>query len=60
MELNVFIHFLNLFFHTWFLSIIQDEFRTGKINLDKTLKLLIKLNIPFDYVHVKYVFKVRK
>ncbi|XP_053872465.1 1-phosphatidylinositol 4,5-bisphosphate phosphodiesterase zeta-1 [Malaclemys terrapin pileata] len=39
------------------LSIIQDEFRTGKINLDKTLKLLIKLNIPFDYVHVKYVFK---
>ncbi|XP_039400561.1 1-phosphatidylinositol 4,5-bisphosphate phosphodiesterase zeta-1 isoform X1 [Mauremys reevesii] len=41
----------------WFLSIIQDEFRTGKINLDKTLKLLIKLNIPFDYVHVKYVFK---
>ncbi|KAM9169311.1 1-phosphatidylinositol 4,5-bisphosphate phosphodiesterase zeta-1 [Pangshura tecta] len=34
-----------------------DEFRTGKINLDKTLKLLIKLNIPFDYVHVKYVFK---
>ncbi|KAH1187182.1 hypothetical protein KIL84_019931, partial [Mauremys mutica] len=34
-----------------------DEFRTGKINLDKTLKLLIKLNVPFDYVHVKYVFK---
>ncbi|XP_074794312.1 1-phosphatidylinositol 4,5-bisphosphate phosphodiesterase zeta-1 [Natator depressus] len=41
----------------WFLSIIQDEFRSGKINLDKTLKLLVKLNIPFDYVHVKYVFK---
>uniref|UniRef100_A0A8C3SHZ9 Phosphoinositide phospholipase C n=1 Tax=Chelydra serpentina TaxID=8475 RepID=A0A8C3SHZ9_CHESE len=51
------IHFLNLFFRTWFLSIIQDEFRSGKINLDKTLKLLVKLNIPFDYVHVKYVFK---
>ncbi|XP_067415072.1 1-phosphatidylinositol 4,5-bisphosphate phosphodiesterase zeta-1 [Emydura macquarii macquarii] len=41
----------------WFLSIIQDEFRTGKINLEKTMKLLDKLNIPFDYVHVKYVFK---
>uniref|UniRef100_A0A8C0GYM3 Phosphoinositide phospholipase C n=1 Tax=Chelonoidis abingdonii TaxID=106734 RepID=A0A8C0GYM3_CHEAB len=36
---------------------MKDEFRTGKINLDKTLKLLTKLNIPFDYVHVKYVFK---
>ncbi|NXG45096.1 PLCZ1 phosphodiesterase, partial [Psilopogon haemacephalus] len=43
--------------HTWFLSIIQDEFRDGKIDLDSTMKLLTKMQIPFDYVHVKHVFK---
>ncbi|NWU89911.1 PLCZ1 phosphodiesterase, partial [Upupa epops] len=42
---------------TWFLSIIQDEFRAGKIDLDSTLKLLEKLQVPFDYHHVKHVFK---
>ncbi|NXA36755.1 PLCZ1 phosphodiesterase, partial [Eudromia elegans] len=42
---------------TWFLSIIQNEFRSGKIDLDSTMKLLDKLQIPFDYVHVKHVFK---
>uniref|UniRef100_A0A8C8SV19 Phosphoinositide phospholipase C n=1 Tax=Pelusios castaneus TaxID=367368 RepID=A0A8C8SV19_9SAUR len=35
----------------------QHNFRSGKINLEKTMKLLDKLNIRFDYVHVKYVFK---
>ncbi|NXX43837.1 PLCZ1 phosphodiesterase, partial [Tricholaema leucomelas] len=43
--------------HTWFLSIIQDEFRDGKIDLDSTMKLLTKMQIPFDYIHVKHVFK---
>ncbi|NXX74106.1 PLCZ1 phosphodiesterase, partial [Urocolius indicus] len=43
--------------HTWFLSIIQDEFRTGKIDLDSTMKLLEKLQMPFDYAHVKHIFK---
>ncbi|NXJ02765.1 PLCZ1 phosphodiesterase, partial [Psophia crepitans] len=43
--------------HTWFLSIIQNEFRTGKIDLDSTMKLLEKLHIPFDFAHVKHVFK---
>ncbi|KFW03077.1 1-phosphatidylinositol 4,5-bisphosphate phosphodiesterase zeta-1, partial [Eurypyga helias] len=42
---------------TWFLSIIQHEFRTGKIDLDSTMKLLEKLKIPFDFAHVKHVFK---
>ncbi|NXE06654.1 PLCZ1 phosphodiesterase, partial [Lophotis ruficrista] len=43
--------------HTWFLSLIQNEFRTGKIDLDSTMKLLETLQIPFDFVHVKHVFK---
>ncbi|NWX84321.1 PLCZ1 phosphodiesterase, partial [Nothoprocta pentlandii] len=42
---------------TWFLSVIQNEFRSGKIDLDSTMKLLDKLQIPFDYVHVKHLFK---
>ncbi|NXV43307.1 PLCZ1 phosphodiesterase, partial [Uria aalge] len=43
--------------HTWFLSIIQNEFRTGKIDLDSTMKLLETLQVPFDFAHVKHVFK---
>ncbi|NWR72615.1 PLCZ1 phosphodiesterase, partial [Centropus unirufus] len=42
---------------TWFLNIIQNEFRSGKIDLESTMKLLEKLQIPFDYIHVKHVFK---
>ncbi|XP_006269533.4 1-phosphatidylinositol 4,5-bisphosphate phosphodiesterase zeta-1, partial [Alligator mississippiensis] len=42
---------------TWFLSVIEDEFRHGKIDLDKTLKLLGRMQLGFDYIHVKYVFK---
>ncbi|XP_009670229.1 1-phosphatidylinositol 4,5-bisphosphate phosphodiesterase zeta-1 [Struthio camelus] len=41
----------------WFLSIIQHEFRNGKIDLDSTMKLLDKLQIAFDFIHVKHVFK---
>ncbi|XP_053114183.1 1-phosphatidylinositol 4,5-bisphosphate phosphodiesterase zeta-1-like isoform X2 [Hemicordylus capensis] len=41
----------------WFLDIIFDEFRDGKINIDKTLKLLNKFEVSYDYVHVKKVFK---
>ncbi|NXH14913.1 PLCZ1 phosphodiesterase, partial [Bucco capensis] len=43
--------------YTWFLSIIQNEFRGGKIDLDSTMRLLEKMQIPFDFVHVKHVFK---
>ncbi|XP_009941298.2 1-phosphatidylinositol 4,5-bisphosphate phosphodiesterase zeta-1 [Opisthocomus hoazin] len=41
----------------WFLSIIQDEFRTGKIDLDSTMRLLEKFQMPFDFTHVKHVFR---
>ncbi|XP_039104932.1 1-phosphatidylinositol 4,5-bisphosphate phosphodiesterase zeta-1 isoform X2 [Hyaena hyaena] len=41
----------------WFLSKIRDEFRGGKINLEKTHKLLEKLDIQCNYVHVKSIFK---
>ncbi|KAG8513793.1 1-phosphatidylinositol 4,5-bisphosphate phosphodiesterase zeta-1, partial [Galemys pyrenaicus] len=43
--------------HTWFLSTIRDDFKGGKINLAKTLKLLEKLDIPCNNIHVKYIFK---
>ncbi|XP_058298726.1 1-phosphatidylinositol 4,5-bisphosphate phosphodiesterase zeta-1 isoform X2 [Hylobates moloch] len=41
----------------WFLSKIQDDFRGGKINLEKTQKLLEKLDIRCSYIHVKQIFK---
>ncbi|XP_077196226.1 1-phosphatidylinositol 4,5-bisphosphate phosphodiesterase zeta-1-like isoform X2 [Paroedura picta] len=41
----------------WFLSVIHDKFRKGRINFESTLELLTKFDIPFDYVHVKYIFK---
>uniref|UniRef100_A0A2I3H8C1 Phosphoinositide phospholipase C n=1 Tax=Nomascus leucogenys TaxID=61853 RepID=A0A2I3H8C1_NOMLE len=51
-------NFLNFFvLHTWFLSKIQDDFRGGKINLEKTQKLLEKLDIRCSYIHVKQIFK---
>ncbi|KFV11355.1 1-phosphatidylinositol 4,5-bisphosphate phosphodiesterase zeta-1, partial [Tauraco erythrolophus] len=43
--------------YTWFLSIIQNEFRNGKIDLDDTMQLLKKLQMSFDFAHVKHVFK---
>lgn len=36
---------------------IRDDFRGGKINLEKTQKLLEKLNIRCNYIHVKSIFK---
>ncbi|XP_021114798.1 1-phosphatidylinositol 4,5-bisphosphate phosphodiesterase zeta-1 isoform X4 [Heterocephalus glaber] len=41
----------------WFFSKIQDEFRGGKINVERTYKLLEKLDIQCNYVHVKHIFK---
>ncbi|XP_062472731.1 1-phosphatidylinositol 4,5-bisphosphate phosphodiesterase zeta-1 [Pezoporus occidentalis] len=49
--------FLNLISHTWFLNIIQDDFMDGKINLGNTMQLLKKFELPFNYAHVKHVFK---
>ncbi|XP_058047672.1 1-phosphatidylinositol 4,5-bisphosphate phosphodiesterase zeta-1-like [Ahaetulla prasina] len=48
---------LNSLSYTWFMDMIYDEFREGKINIDKTLKLLNKFEVSYDYVHVKKVFK---
>ncbi|PNJ26965.1 PLCZ1 isoform 13, partial [Pongo abelii] len=36
---------------------IQDDFRGGKINLEKTQRLLEKLDIRCSYIHVKQIFK---
>ncbi|XP_006773227.1 PREDICTED: 1-phosphatidylinositol 4,5-bisphosphate phosphodiesterase zeta-1 [Myotis davidii] len=44
-------------FPTWFLSTVREDFRGGKINLEKALKLLEKFNIHCNYIHVKYIFK---
>ncbi|NXJ85156.1 PLCZ1 phosphodiesterase, partial [Trogon melanurus] len=43
--------------HTWFLSIIQNDFRAGRIDLENTMRLFDKLQIPFDVAHIKHVFK---
>lgn len=58
-DLYLFLIPLTSFSFTWFLSIIHDRFRKGKINLESTLELLNKFDIPFDYIHVKCIFKVR-
>ncbi|XP_072810296.1 1-phosphatidylinositol 4,5-bisphosphate phosphodiesterase zeta-1 [Vicugna pacos] len=41
----------------WFLSMIRDDFKGGKINLEKTQKLLEKFNIRCNDIHMKYIFK---
>uniref|UniRef100_A0A5F9CA79 Phosphoinositide phospholipase C n=1 Tax=Oryctolagus cuniculus TaxID=9986 RepID=A0A5F9CA79_RABIT len=41
----------------WFLSKIQDDFRGGKITVEKAHKLLEKLDIRCSYIHVKHIFK---
>uniref|UniRef100_A0A8C6N977 Phosphoinositide phospholipase C n=1 Tax=Melopsittacus undulatus TaxID=13146 RepID=A0A8C6N977_MELUD len=35
----------------------DDDFMDGKINLEDTMELLKKFELPFDYAHVKHVFK---
>ncbi|XP_007441132.1 1-phosphatidylinositol 4,5-bisphosphate phosphodiesterase zeta-1-like [Python bivittatus] len=54
---NVVENSLNSLSCTWFMDLIFDEFRGGKINIEKTLKLLNKFEVSYDYVHVKKVFK---
>uniref|UniRef100_A0A8D2LFP4 EF-hand domain-containing protein n=1 Tax=Varanus komodoensis TaxID=61221 RepID=A0A8D2LFP4_VARKO len=41
----------------WFLSTIHDKFRKGRINVESTLELPRKLDIPFNYIHVECIFK---
>ncbi|XP_059742130.1 1-phosphatidylinositol 4,5-bisphosphate phosphodiesterase zeta-1 isoform X2 [Bos javanicus] len=41
----------------WFLLMVRDDFKGGKITLEKALKLLEKLDIQCNTIHVKYIFK---
>ncbi|NWV04865.1 PLCZ1 phosphodiesterase, partial [Ptilonorhynchus violaceus] len=43
--------------HTWFWNVIQNDFKTGNIDLEGCMRLLEKMQIPFDEEHVKHVFK---
>ncbi|XP_060050417.1 1-phosphatidylinositol 4,5-bisphosphate phosphodiesterase zeta-1 [Erinaceus europaeus] len=41
----------------WFLSVVRNDFRGGKINLEKTQKLLEKLHVQCSSIHIKCIFK---
>ncbi|NWH37019.1 PLCZ1 phosphodiesterase, partial [Chloropsis hardwickii] len=43
--------------HTWFWSVIQNDFKTGNIDLEGCMRLLEKMQINFDEDHLKHVFK---
>ncbi|NXY22257.1 PLCZ1 phosphodiesterase, partial [Atrichornis clamosus] len=43
--------------HTWFWNLIQNDFKSGNIDLEGCMRLLEKMQIPFDEEHVKHVFK---
>ncbi|XP_017679399.1 PREDICTED: 1-phosphatidylinositol 4,5-bisphosphate phosphodiesterase zeta-1 isoform X1 [Lepidothrix coronata] len=49
--------FLNLISLTWFWSVIQNDFKTGNIDLEGCMRLLEKMQIPFDEAHVTHIFK---
>ncbi|KFW84091.1 1-phosphatidylinositol 4,5-bisphosphate phosphodiesterase zeta-1, partial [Manacus vitellinus] len=42
---------------TWFWSVIQNDFKTGNIDLEGCMRLLEKMQIPFDEAHVTHIFK---
>ncbi|XP_051640427.1 1-phosphatidylinositol 4,5-bisphosphate phosphodiesterase zeta-1 isoform X1 [Manacus candei] len=41
----------------WFWSVIQNDFKTGNIDLEGCMRLLEKMQIPFDEAHVTHIFK---
>ncbi|XP_063251255.1 1-phosphatidylinositol 4,5-bisphosphate phosphodiesterase zeta-1 [Prinia subflava] len=43
--------------HTWFWSLIQNDFKTGNIDFDGCLRLLEKMQVTFDEDHLKHIFK---
>ncbi|NXF08170.1 PLCZ1 phosphodiesterase, partial [Smithornis capensis] len=43
--------------HTWFWSLIQNDFKTGNVDLEGCMRLLEKMQIPFDEAHVTHIFK---
>ncbi|KAJ7400539.1 hypothetical protein BTVI_104475 [Pitangus sulphuratus] len=52
--------FLNLISPTWFWSLIQNDFKTGNIDLEGCMRLLEKMQIPFDEAHLTHIFKGMK
>ncbi|NXW74945.1 1-phosphatidylinositol 4,5-bisphosphate phosphodiesterase zeta-1 [Hirundo rustica] len=43
--------------HTWFWNLIQNDFKTGNIDFEGCMRLLEKMQICFDEVHLKHIFK---
>ncbi|NXS81689.1 PLCZ1 phosphodiesterase, partial [Erpornis zantholeuca] len=43
--------------HTWFWNYIQNDFKTGSIDLEGCMRLFEKMQIPFDEDHLKHIFK---
>ncbi|NXM60455.1 PLCZ1 phosphodiesterase, partial [Illadopsis cleaveri] len=43
--------------HTWFWNLIQNDFKTGNIDFEGCMRLLEKMQIPFDEDHLKHIFK---
>ncbi|NXK59680.1 PLCZ1 phosphodiesterase, partial [Sylvietta virens] len=43
--------------HTWFWSLIQNDFKTGNIDLEGCMRLLEKMQVSFDEDHLKHIFK---
>ncbi|NWV27386.1 PLCZ1 phosphodiesterase, partial [Origma solitaria] len=43
--------------HTWFWNVVQDDFQSGNIDLEGCMRLLEKMQIPFDEEHLKHVFR---
>ncbi|NXU37723.1 PLCZ1 phosphodiesterase, partial [Drymodes brunneopygia] len=43
--------------HTWFWNLIQNDFKTGNIDLEGCMRLLEKIQIPFDEDHLKHIYK---
>ncbi|NXU99686.1 PLCZ1 phosphodiesterase, partial [Cettia cetti] len=43
--------------HTWFWSLIQNDFKTGNIDFEGCMRLLEKMQISFDEDHLKHIFK---
>ncbi|NXG25360.1 PLCZ1 phosphodiesterase, partial [Grallaria varia] len=43
--------------YTWFWSLIQNDFKTGNIDIEGCMRLLEKMQIPFDEIHLKHIFK---
>ncbi|NXA90031.1 PLCZ1 phosphodiesterase, partial [Melanocharis versteri] len=43
--------------YTWFWNLIQNDFKTGNIDLEGCMRLLEKMQVSFDEEHLKHVFK---